>query len=66
MADFETAKKILDKVELFSIVANIGDSKSIINHWASTTHQQLSPDELEKAGVSAGLICLSVGIEDIE
>ncbi|MBL0708147.1 MAG: O-acetylhomoserine aminocarboxypropyltransferase/cysteine synthase [Sulfurimonas sp.] len=66
VADFETAKKILDKVELFSIVANIGDSKSIINHSASTTHQQLSPDELEKAGVSAGLIRLSVGIEDIE
>jgi len=66
VADFETAKKILDKVEIFSIVANIGDSKSIINHSASTTHQQLSPDELEKAGVSAGLIRLSVGIEDID
>ncbi len=63
--DFETAKKILDKVEIFSIVANIGDSKSIINHSASTTHQQLSELELTKAGVSKGLIRLSVGIEDI-
>jgi O-acetylhomoserine (thiol)-lyase len=62
--DFETAKKVLDNVKIFSIVANIGDSKSIINHSASTTHQQLSPEELKKAGVSAGLIRLSVGLED--
>ncbi len=61
--DFESAKTILDSVKLFSIVANIGDSKSIINHSASTTHQQLSKDELEKAGISEGLIRLSVGIE---
>ena len=64
--NFETAKKILDRVELFSIVANIGDSKSIINHSASTTHQQLSKEELEKAGVGEGLIRLSIGIEDVE
>ena len=64
--NFEVAKSILDKVEIFSIVANIGDSKSIINHSASTTHQQLSKEELEKAGVGEGLIRLSVGIEDVE
>ncbi len=64
--NFEIAKKILDSVEIFSIVANIGDSKSIINHSASTTHQQLSKEELKKAGVSEGLIRLSVGIEDVE
>ena len=64
--NYEMAKKILDKVEIFSIVANIGDSKSIINHSASTTHQQLSKEELKKAGVSEGLIRLSVGIEDVE
>jgi len=64
--NYETAKKILDKVEIFSIVANIGDSKSIINHSASTTHQQLSKDELLKAGVSEGLIRLSVGLEDTD
>ncbi len=64
--NYEMAKKILDKVEIFSIVANIGDSKSIINHSASTTHQQLSKEELLKAGVSEGLIRLSVGIEDVE
>jgi len=64
--DYNMAKKILDKVQIFSIVANIGDSKSIINHSASTTHQQLSKEELKKAGVSEGLIRLSVGIEDLE
>ncbi len=64
--NFDIAKKILDRVELFSIVANIGDSKSIINHSASTTHQQLSGEELKKAGVSEGLIRLSIGLEDSE
>jgi len=63
---FETAKKILDNVKIFSIVANIGDSKSIINHSASTTHQQLNETKLIKAGISKGLIRLSVGIEAIE
>jgi len=63
---FEEAKKILDGVKIFSIVANIGDSKSIINHSASTTHQQLSPEELEKAGINAGLIRLSIGLEDTQ
>lgn len=62
--DFEGAKSVLDGVEIFSIVANIGDSKSIINHSASTTHQQLSPKELEESGISAGLIRLSIGLED--
>ncbi|MCI4405662.1 MAG: O-acetylhomoserine aminocarboxypropyltransferase/cysteine synthase [Sulfuricurvum sp.] len=64
--NFETAKKVLDNVNIFSIVANIGDSKSIINHSASTTHQQLSKEELKKAGVSEGLIRLSVGLEDCD
>ncbi|MGE4383164.1 MAG: O-acetylhomoserine aminocarboxypropyltransferase/cysteine synthase family protein [Arcobacter sp.] len=62
--NLDTAKTILDNVKIFSIVANIGDSKSIINHSASTTHQQLSPEELKKAGISEGLIRLSIGIED--
>ena len=64
--NYESAKSILDNVKIFSIVANIGDSKSIINHSASTTHQQLSEKELEKAGVSQGLIRLSIGIENVE
>ncbi len=63
---FEEAKKITDSVEIFSRVVNIGDSKSIITHPASTTHQQLNADELKAAGVDEGLIRLSVGLEDID
>jgi O-acetylhomoserine (thiol)-lyase len=62
--DFDSAKKILNRVKLFSIVANIGDSKSIITHPASTTHMQVPNDELEKAGVKQGLIRLSIGLEN--
>ncbi len=67
--EVETKKEalsILDKTKLFSLVVNIGDSKSIITHPASTTHQQLSSEELEKAGVPEGLIRLSIGLEDVE
>lgn len=62
----KVATTVLDSVKIFSIVVNIGDSKSIITHPASTTHQQLSPDELEKAEIAPGLIRLSVGIEDAQ
>jgi O-acetylhomoserine (thiol)-lyase len=61
--NFEMARKILDKVNIFSIVANIGDSKSIITHPASTTHQQLSQEELAACGVPSGLIRISCGLE---
>ncbi len=61
---FEEARRIADGTELFSLVVNIGDSKSIITHPASTTHQQLSQDELKAAGVPQALIRLSVGLED--
>lgn len=60
---FETAQKIVNAVTLYSLVVNIGDSKSIITHPASTTHQQLSAQELELCGVSAGLIRISCGLE---
>lgn len=66
VADKETAQKIADSTEIFSLVVNIGDSKSIITHPASTTHQQLSTQELIEAGVPAGLVRLSVGIEDTQ
>ncbi len=64
--DFETAKRVVDRTELFSLVVNIGDSKSIITHPASTTHQQLSQKEMEACGVKPGLIRLSIGLEDAE
>jgi O-acetylhomoserine (thiol)-lyase len=60
----EEAQKIADSTEIFSLVVNIGDSKSIITHPASTTHQQLSAKELMEAGVPEGLIRLSIGLED--
>ena len=64
--DTQTAQKIADSTEIFSLVVNIGDSKSIITHPASTTHQQLSAQELVEAGVPGGLVRLSVGIEDTQ
>ncbi|MFS0820250.1 PLP-dependent aspartate aminotransferase family protein [Bacillus sp. 1P02SD] len=59
----ETGKKVINNIALWSHVANVGDAKSLIIHPASTTHQQLSPEELVKTGVSEELIRLSVGIE---
>ncbi|GAA4893864.1 O-acetylhomoserine aminocarboxypropyltransferase/cysteine synthase [Flaviramulus aquimarinus] len=63
---FDAAKKIADNTKLFSLLANIGDTKSLIIHPGSTTHQQLDEAEQESAGVSGDLIRLSVGIEDID
>ena len=62
----EEAQSIADATDIFSVVVNIGDSKSIITHPASTTHQQLSEKELVDAGIPAGLVRLSVGLEDAE
>jgi len=63
---FDAAKKVVDQTKLFSLLANIGDTKSLIIHPASTTHQQLTDDEQLETGVSKDLVRLSVGIEDIE
>ena len=63
---FEAAKKIADNTKLFSLLANFGDSKSLIIHNASTTHQQLTPEQQEDTGVTNDLIRLSVGLEDIQ
>ena len=62
---FESAKTISNETKLFSLLANIGDSKSLIIHPASTTHQQLSDDDQVSTGVTKDLIRLSVGLEDI-
>lgn len=62
----EAGRKLINAVELWSHVANVGDAKSLIIHPASTTHQQLNADELIKAGVTEDLIRLSVGIEHID
>lgn len=63
---FEAAKKVADNTVLFSLLANIGDTKSLIIHPASTTHQQLSDEQQLSSGVSKDLIRLSVGLENIE
>lgn len=61
---FEEAKRVIDSAKLFSVVVNIGDSKSLIVHPASTTHSQMSPEELAKAGVNPVTIRLSIGLEN--
>lgn len=63
---YEAAKKVVDETKLFSLLANFGDSKSLIIHPASTTHQQLSEESQQSTGVTPDLIRLSVGLEDVE
>jgi len=62
----EAARKFINAVQLLSHVANIGDAKSLVIHPASTTHQQLTPDEQAATGVTPDYIRLSVGLEDVE
>lgn len=62
----EAGKKLINAVKLFSHLANVGDSKSLIIHPASTTHQQLPEEEQAKAGVTPGMVRLSVGTEGID
>ena len=63
---YDSAKKAVDATQVFSLLANIGDTKSLIIHPASTTHQQLSEEQQQSTGVSQDLIRLSVGIENID
>lgn len=64
-SDKEAGAKFINNVKLLSHLANIGDAKSLVIHPASTTHSQLSPEELEKSGVSEDFIRLSIGLEDV-
>ena len=66
VASLEEATKIVNATKLYSLVVNIGDSKSIITHPASTTHQQLTAEELVACGVPAGLVRISAGLESID
>ncbi|OHE06658.1 MAG: O-acetylhomoserine aminocarboxypropyltransferase, partial [Sulfurimonas sp. RIFCSPLOWO2_12_FULL_34_6] len=63
VGSLEEAVKIVNATKIYSLVVNIGDSKSIITHPASTTHQQLNEDELKACGVPSGLIRISCGLE---
>ncbi|HEX7612491.1 MAG TPA: O-acetylhomoserine aminocarboxypropyltransferase/cysteine synthase family protein, partial [Candidatus Limnocylindrales bacterium] len=62
----EAGRKLIDSVKLFSLLANVGDAKSLIIHPASTTHQQLSAQDQEASGVTPELVRISVGIEHID
>src|SRR5699024_8020959 len=62
----EAGKTLIDSIELWSHVANVGDAKSLIIHPASTTHQQLNAEDLAKSGVTEDLVRLSIGIESID
>lgn len=59
-------KKLIDSLKIFSLLANVGDAKSLVIHPASTTHSQLTDEQLASAGVTEDMIRLSVGIEDVE
>ena len=62
----EAGAKLIDNISLWSHVANVGDAKSLIIHPASTTHQQLTAEELKKSGVTEDLVRLSIGIENAD
>ena len=56
--------KLIERLRVFSHLANVGDAKSLVIHPASTTHQQMSVEDLAKAGVGEELVRLSIGLED--
>ncbi|MDT8322442.1 MAG: PLP-dependent transferase, partial [Xanthomonadales bacterium] len=62
----QAGRTLIDSVKLLSHVANVGDAKSLIIHPASTTHSQLSAEELKRAGISEEFVRVSVGVEDID
>ncbi|MDO4325792.1 MAG: O-acetylhomoserine aminocarboxypropyltransferase/cysteine synthase [bacterium] len=64
--DAETAKKFIDNLELFSLLANVADVKSLVIHPASTTHSQLTEEELAEQGIRPNTIRLSIGTEHID
>lgn len=63
---YDAGRRFIDSMKLFSHLANVGDARSLVIHPASTTHQQLSPEGQQAAGVTPDLVRLSIGIEDIE
>jgi O-acetylhomoserine (thiol)-lyase len=63
---YEAGKKFIDSLKIFSNLANVGDSRSLVIHPASTTHQQLGDAEQQAAGVSPELVRVSIGLEDLD
>ena len=62
----KAARNVIDNLEVFSDLANVADAKSLAVHPASTTHQQLSPEEQKQAGVTESQIRLSIGLEHVD
>ena len=62
----DAGRKLIDNLKLFSHLANVGDAKSLVIHPASTTHEQLSPEQQKAAGVMPDMVRLSIGLEDVE
>ena len=65
-AGYEACVKFVDSVELFSHVANLGDTRSLVIHSASTTHRQLTPEQQAAAGAAPNMVRVSIGIEDAD
>jgi O-acetylhomoserine (thiol)-lyase len=65
-AGYEAGVKVVSNVRLLSHLANVGDTRSLIIHPASTTHSQLSPEQLKSAGAGPDVVRLSIGLEDVE
>src|SRR5690606_4014335 len=63
---YEACVKLVDSLELFSHVANLGDTRSLIIHSASTTHRQLTPEQQKAAGAAPNVVRVSIGIEDAD
>jgi O-acetylhomoserine (thiol)-lyase len=62
----EAGQRFIESVQLCSHLANVGDARTLVIHPGSTTHQQLSDDQLRDAGVPPDLVRISVGLEDVE
>jgi len=63
---YEACVKLVDALQLFSHVANLGDTRSLVIHSASTTHRQLTPEQQQAAGAAPNVVRLSIGIENVE
>ena len=61
---YDACVKFVDSLEIFSHVANLGDTRSLVIHSASTTHRQLTPEQQEAAGAGPSVVRISIGIED--
>ena len=65
-SDFESARKFIDSTTTASLTSNLGDTRTILTHPASTTHSKLSEEERQKVGITSGLVRISVGLEDVK